>query len=695
MEKILSLTRRKALYFFVLSALALGFSAVHWISNPYRMATWIDSADTAHIVIDARCRDGLGALRHRQVVTAGYHEYRLPLPRCELASVSLRSDNKTSIAQSVSLTAITYYGKRVSTLRGPERRLGGEGIFARDTRPSRKDSLPISQPQVWDVSNIDTRVARVIWPRWAFVLLIPLCWLAAHYLASNRAYAGPQTSHCDIWIGLSLVALTLVTTMTLVARTDVSVHPDELSHVGSAHYYFDHWVKPRIGSPETLEAHRTNRYGVAYMTGTDPVYLMAAKFAVAVWPLVQNDVVALRLFNVALLGLLVFGAAFSLQVRIGVIPLLFVPQAWYVFSYFNGDALPLFLAVLVMVGAMRLGQRVRAGSSAGGTRMLALLVGACAGLLLLSKPNYWVVFGVIFLLYVAEMERMPTKRFITLALGWIVALSGVFLLLDTRRSEDSSAIAEILILLGLLLVAWPMTTVLRCLFTTLAQNVRARNTLCIFVGAASIVIFMKMIDESWNNPLPLTSERSSILSAAIESNASPAFKPSSIGDGQASKNFHLYEQGVSLTEVLTEREWFSWSLRSFAGVYGYLNIGPPAFFSYLVIALIIGTWVVIFALSGRVGCQSPSRGRVQLAMAVGIFTVLSAAIGFSWLYDFQPQGRYLLPILPFLSGGLALSNRRILENTHLTKAVSLGVLISSASFLLIALSGIPKSPGLY
>ena len=125
------------LYFFGFSLGILGLAGSHWIVTPYRLAVWLYSSDTGHVVIESRCAGQESvALRHRQVVTAGLFEYRLPLPRCRVTSSVLSSNNVREIRQEVASAAVTYYGMAIAM------------AFIRGTR-GRSVPPPRSSPHRW------------------------------------------------------------------------------------------------------------------------------------------------------------------------------------------------------------------------------------------------------------------------------------------------------------------------------------------------------------------------------------------------------------------------------------------------------------------------------------------------------------------------------------------------------------------
>lgn len=111
----------------------------------------------------------------------------------------------------------------------------------------------------------------------------------------------------------------------------------------------------------------------------------------------------------------------------------------------------------------------------------------------------------------------------------------------------------------------------------------------------------------------------------------------------------LYEQGVTLSDMLFEREWIETTAKSFIACFGYMQI-------YLVdSAYLIWRSIIALGLIGKcvskvknvkasVKCEVESK-YMDIAYACSIVIVLVLSIIYSYTSDFQPQGRYILPIV--------------------------------------------------
>jgi len=164
-----------------------------------------------------------------------------------------------------------------------------------------------------------------------------------------------------------------------------------------------YWDPPSVGDPRIKDTF--SNYGVSYLNQMDVVYFFAGKFARLVRPLVGQDCLALRLFNVALLaGLMLWAWRMPARLRILFLPLCISPQIWYIFSYFNGDAFPLALSFAVTALLALIWTEPDKPQ-----RGRLILLGVLLGFLATSKQNYY-VFLVFFACFWLAAQRWTLRR---------------------------------------------------------------------------------------------------------------------------------------------------------------------------------------------------------------------------------------------------------------------------------------------
>jgi len=374
-----------------------------------------------------------------------------------------------------------------------------------------------------------------------------------------------------------------VLAMSLTSR--LGTHPDEICHVGAGKYYIQYWDLPKVGDARTLGAY--SNYGVSYLHELDVVYFLAGKFARLILPLAGRDYLALRLFNVTLLGLLmVLFWRLPDKSKLAFLPLFVTPQIWYIFSYFNGDALPLFATFLVVYLVARTeGLRPAPaedhclpGGGQGRGPWFFLGFGAALGLVAVSKENYYV-----FLVYFLGFAGL---------VGWF------------GRSGTGY---------------W------RWIF-----------------GAVLVAGLIFGVRYGLNASLE-SGQPPDVVAKQAEKMAAPEFKPSKQAVGQGFWGLNMRAQGISFTQMFTgEWKWHVFTFRSAVGEYGTMDIEAPLIYYRHIGWLLAAFGLAVCWLLARSGRE----GWAQLSLWL-LFSGLTVfqSVWHSWIADFQAQGRYLFPML--------------------------------------------------
>jgi hypothetical protein len=187
--------------------------------------------------------------------------------------------------------------------------------------------------------------------------------------------------------------------------TRLGAHPDEHGHMVAAQFYTKHWVPRPVGDPE-LESTMMRPWGRSYLFYLDVVYMVAGKVgAVLGAPLFFG----LRTFHLILLvGLFALALWKGPRHPALALALAATPQVWYAFTYFNGDAFPLAVALAAAVAVAAMLASTDAALFDG---RWAERIGFLLGLLLVSKANYYVLaLFLLFLLAVPALEMAAADR---------------------------------------------------------------------------------------------------------------------------------------------------------------------------------------------------------------------------------------------------------------------------------------------
>lgn len=387
-------------------------------------------------------------------------------------------------------------------------------------------------------------------------------------------------------VGLA-VASALSASLSLQARYAAS--PDEHDHFLAAEFFMTHSDVPHMWS-------ETGAYTYNGWWAYSRVYQKGYEYRLAgiVSNLLEGMTTTYR--SVRLAGPLLFAGLALLALLLPrqslmLIPLLLTPQVWYVFSYVNDDYLPLFTSFVLLV-LTEAGRRSLAKTTWDwGAASLAIVCGGLLGVLMLSKINYGITWGLylVYLLVTSRMDFSPDLRD-------VYHPRARFLL--TLRYPS------LILLAGLL-----------------------------FVGGrtASIV---------WNaDPTPPGPGTVAFFEQA-QKNHVALFEAGKSGQD-------LFESYRSMLPV-----WLEHSGQSLMGVYGYLNIIGPLWYyraTYilclfcllsLAIAILLKRKKILFFWMGMAGTAI-------------VLAIVASSYFYSYKFDWSPQGRYLFPALPVIGLMLA------------------------------------------
>ncbi len=405
-----------------------------------------------------------------------------------------------------------------------------------------------------------------------------------------------------------------------------NVHPDEYVHLYAATYYEDNWLPPVLEDPAIR--HTYSAYGVSRLNNGEVYYLFAGKFQKFLQAFNLQEYFSQRMFNVLLFGLIFLYTVKNRYARMAAIPFLISPQLWYVFSYCGSDAFALFFAFLLsceLVNPESLLHHYLKGDK---------WRDKVGGFVTLS-----VLLGIIFLL---KKNYYPFIAFFYLCLGMKLFFAEEFFW------EKKEA------LLRLLLIT--------------------------FVGLG--IFGLRIGADYMVNGL----DRQEKFSALQEELAHTWFKPSTALE-EKHISINRKAQGATLEELIVTDNWFERTFRSSFGVFGYFTISAPL--TYYDLVRWSGGILLIFVI-GSVFLWGGGSGRVLSVVLIGFSCALiGASLHNSWVADFQPQGRYLFPIIPML--GMLLGIKYAVVNKQLlVLGVTSMYLLGIYCFVFEALLKIPK-----
>ena len=171
-----------------------------------------------------------------------------------------------------------------------------------------------------------------------------------------------------------------------------------------------------------------------------------------------------------------------------------------------------------------------------------------------------------------------------------------------------------------------------------------------------------------------------------EKYAAPPFKPSEIASGAGAGGLVLRKQGVPFSELFTERGWLLETFQSFCGVYRWMSLKSSDYYYLLM-------WLLYAALVAFLLIRLARLPWRDVLLTAGVLAtaclVVAASAYFSWTADYQPQGRYLFPILPMFAF-LFYRYREALRSRAFYLLFGFLFAGSIYSFIFTALRNIPK-----
>ncbi|UID78594.1 hypothetical protein J3U96_18850 [Stenotrophomonas maltophilia] len=613
---------------------------------------------------------------------AGQTELRYELPRGTLHGVRIDPDPGAAPIVFTHIGAVGFGGRERQTLADP---LQLEGVqMARDTSPGLEHArfviaadatdpqlaIPLAVPMKSN-SGVAPATWNLLW--WAF-------WLSLLVAISLQFLRRPMPL-----LALALIVLGLCTALSMFSPTSGrSVHPDELLHDADAGYFQHHWAPPRMDAADLATSFTSSPYGVTYLSEWNVVYLFAAKTSRIFGELGLDVMLSYRAFNLALFALMLVGLVVIRAPRGSYIPLLITPQLWYVFSYFNGDAMPFALGMLAAtIALMPEGplQRFlqRRGPLDAATLGHLLVFCTCLGLLLLSKKNYWPVAAFIALsmsVVALRLRALLASSLVVLLLAGVAANgAGTGL----AAAAGSSLLTVVGIMAGL--------SLLYCFYAAwvLLRESHSRATIgriCLTLAlSAAVALPWIAVDAYKHRGGP---GKTALIEQQRERFAEPAFKPSVTRTLSAEvSGFKLQEKGVQIGQLLdAPKEWHVGTFRSFFGVYGYMEYFDTESAYRFVGWCVLG--VLLLALAWGLGTRTLSPALAITSVGCGLALVLASFLH-SWTYDFQPQGRYVMGLVVMMVPLFMRTGESQWGRVLFTAVALLLFVLSAASFTRIAL----------
>jgi hypothetical protein len=410
----------------------------------------------------------------------------------------------------------------------------------------------------------------------------------------------------------------------MAVTTRQNCHPDEYVHLAAITWYHDTWMPPEIEDPAIRDTYSV--YGYSRLNNGELYYPLAGKMHKLVSLAGMNGLQSLRFVNVALFGALLLAAIAVPCARLVAFPFLISPQIWYVFSYCNSDGFGLAVCFLV-----------------------------CCEL---------VCKGSVFNRYL-QSHSIPRLLFSAIYLGGVVG--ALLLLKHNYYAFAGFAVAFIFVK------------------HVLPSDREARKPLLQRLAAVAAIGLMLFGARMWVDYHVNGFDRAEKIAAMHEATAHHLYSKNTPADKRIF-SMSLKERGESLQAIIENHDWFEKSFRSGFGVYGYFSVKGSV--TYYEIVRAVALALLLFMTLSLV-----VRGGTEERLLVMIMTLLSAALIFaslyhSWTVDLQPQGRYLMAIVPMLAL-LYANSHHLASRTIMAAGVIALFVLSTYSFIFYGLMQLP------
>ncbi len=474
--------------------------------------------------------------------------------------------------------------------------------------------------------------------RYSRIGILYLFLFAAIVLILSRLYGKLRKSRkeelyldvSDILLWLTAIGV-ICLLVTAVFNGNHRKNPDEWESRDAVRYYMEHNLPPDIRNPEVLPTVGT--YGTTRLSEFNPYYFYAGKLASFV-SCVHKE----RLFGLCLgIALFLFCLLNARKNRYLLAACFLTPQLWYLYAYTTSDALDYLVSVLVLYQLAnpasmlnRLVQRDLKRSDI----FRILLLGTMFAHILMAKANFYVILIYAFLmLLVPLLEADPAlkkRRF--RAYLWIVLAA-----------------------------------------------------LCIF----GIRLGFEFAHYGF--------QRNEVILEVQNALGAYDLRPSTPPQEQAPE-FAMYNKGVSFLDFLTKYNFHGQLFKSSVGVYGGMDVYAHEWYypamALLYFLLYLGIGIFVWQKPSPQWTESLEKTALKTQHRKQIFWGLLHIPAFvsyllvvynGFFVDFQPQGRYILPVFVLAAHAAAL-DEQITKSRWFNLLLVITAVLSLYSFAM----GIPQ-----
>ena len=445
---------------------------------------------------------------------------------------------------------------------------------------------------------------------------------------SRRAERYLDVTDVLLWLtAIGVVCILIIAVFTGNHRDN----PDEWESRDAIRYYMDHNFPPDIRDPEALPTVGT--YGTTRLSEFNPYYFYAGKLA-ALISCVHNE----RLFGLCLgIGLFLFCLLHARKNRYLLAACFLTPQLWYLYAYTTSDALDYLVSVIVLyqlANPESMLNRLTARQVKKEDILRILLLGTMFAHVMMAKANFYVI-----LIYAFLMLLVP--------------------LLQAKGPER-----------------------------------KQRFLACLWILLASLFIFgIRLGFEFAHYGL----QRNDVILEVQNALGAYELRPSTPPQEQAPE-FAMYNKGVSFLDFMTKYGFHKQLFQSTVGVYGGMDVYAQDWYykamALLYFLLYMGISVPLWwkPTGKRKGShwktEDKALGQKRISwglLHIPVFVSYLLVVYNGFFVDYQPQGRYILPIFVMAAHAVSLD-----EHTVKSKWFNLLLVVTALLSLYSFAIGVPQ-----
>ena len=414
---------------------------------------------------------------------------------------------------------------------------------------------------------------------------------------------------------IALILMAGASSAMIALRTRVDANPDEIYHLDAFCYFENHWWYPQFKA----SGFRYSPYGVARVFKPEVVYWLYGRVGSAIKPIANRIVYELAQH--------IHKPAFYKKDYRTYFPLIasdnYCRTIVQVYRLQNVFLFLVTLSVLFWVG-----KNNRWAFAIG---IILICIPQVIYIFSYANSDAWGLSFSIFLVLFALVEQNPfssIKKTILLSL-----LTGAVLL---SKENYWLSIAFSYALIGYRV----RKSLCKKALKTSQSRYLIRN-IAVLSGIVFIIISPVLIIYPLTQHIGPRSGKI-LLARMDKEKAAPEYDP----DSPIAPGLRLMSRGASFNQIWENTYWWELSLKSFYGLFGYMNTPSPDFAYRLALILAIANILLTLIIVMQHWSTLPDLIRLTFILSP-LVIILSIALTLynSWVADFQPQGRYIFPAL--------------------------------------------------